>query len=201
MNAKVVERAVSDYLLVHPHVNSFQLDIRSVSPAPRAQEIDTAVLQLIGGAAAEEIALLGGGTRVWDSEERLGSGPTRDALFAVRTDAERDRPFEWRTYPATTPPIGTDVALIENASVHLALVPGSAEGVVGLLPLRRFSPASIHGHTLDQNFSPPPNEDLLGLAGLLREIESPNAQAVTALRATPQVQALGLGGGATPFNS
>lgn len=195
MNAKVVERAISDYLLVQPHVNSFQLDIRSVSRAPRAQEIDAAVLQLLGGINAEEVALLGGGTRVWDSEARLGGGPTRDALFAVRTDAERDRPFEWRTYAVTNPPSGTDVALIENASVHLALVPGTAEGVIGLLPLRRFSPGSVHGQTLDQNFSPSPNEDVFGLARLLREIESPYTN-MTALRATPQVHALGLGGGA-----
>lgn len=196
LNARVVERAISDYLSVHPHVNSFQLDIRSVSQAPRSQEIDAAVLDLVGGAGAEGIAGLGGGTRVWDSEDRQGVGPNRDALFAVRTDEERDRPFEWRTYSPTRPPLGTDVALIENASVHLALVPGSAEGIIGLLPLRRFSPATIVGLALDQNFSPSPSEDLLGLARLLREIENFDAGIISALRAIPQVHALGLGGGA-----
>lgn len=194
INTLVVERAIDDYLLVHPHVNSFQLDIRSVSPTPRAQEIDEAVLKLVGGCASERVAQLNGGIRVWDSEDRQGLGPTRDALFAVRNDAERDRQFEWRTYAPDSPPSAADLALIENANVHLAVVTGTSQGVIGLLPLRRFSPAFIQNHTLDQNFSPLPGEDLLGLSYLLREIESTDPQVTSAIRATPQVHALGLAG-------
>lgn len=196
INARVVERAVSDYLSVHPHINSFEVDIRSVASAPRSREIDAAVIQLIGGAQIKGIESLGGGTRVWDNEERQGSGPTRDTLFAARSNVDTDRPFEWRKYPSSAPPKDTDVAFIENASVHLAQIDGTAEGVLGLLPIRRFSPSWIQGTMFDQNFSPASGEDLLGLSTLLREIETPNATVLGALRATPQTQALGIGGSA-----
>ena len=196
INARVVERALKDYLVVHPHLNSFELDIRSVSPSPRSQEIDEAVLRLVGAIGTEEIARLGGGTKVWDSEDRQGARPTRDMLFSVRDEAERSRPFEWRTYPSGSSPADADMALIENASVHLAVVPGTAEGVVGPVALRRFSPTVLENLTLDQNFSPKPGEDLLGLSDLLREIEGQANVASSALRATPQVHALGVGQGA-----
>lgn len=196
INARVVERALKDYLVVHPHLNSFEIDIRSVSPSPRSQEIDEAVLRLVGTAGTEEIAQLGGGTRVWDSADRQGAVPTRDKLFSLRSDGERGRPFEWRTYESESPPSDVDMALIENASVHLAVVPGTTEGVLGLIALRRFSPGVLDNLTLNQNFSAMPGEDLLGLADLLREIESESSSAISALRATPQVQALGVGQGA-----
>jgi DNA helicase HerA-like ATPase len=197
INAKVVERALKDYLVLHPHLNSFELDIRSVSPSPRSQEIDEAVLRLVGAASSEEIAQLGGGTRVWNSNYRQGASPTRDKLFSISGDGDRSRPFEWKTYhPGGDSPAEADLALIENASVHLAVVPGTADAVVGLIPLRRFSPPVLEGLTLDQNFTPKSGEDLLGVAGLLREIESQASDAGSALRATPQAHALGLGQGA-----
>lgn len=196
INAKVVERALKDYLLVHPHLNSLEVDIRSVSPAPRSQEIDEAVLTLVAAAGLEEVERLYGGTRAWDSEDRRGTLPTRDRLFAARGDAEQARPFEWRTYPVTAPPAEADIALVENASVHLAVISGETEGVIGLLPLRRFSPAQLDQLRLDQNISPRAGEDLLGLSGLLREVENPAGITNAALRATPQVQALGIGRGA-----
>lgn len=196
INTRVVERALKDYLVVHPHLNSFELDIRSVSPSPRSQEIDQAVLRLVGTADTEEIAQLGGGTRVWDSTDRQGAIPTRDKLFSIRTDGERGRPFEWRSYAPENRPLDVDMALIENASVHLAIVPGTTEGVLGLVALRRFSPGVLDDLTFNQNFSAKPGEDLLGLADLLREIESESTSAISALRATPQIQALGVGLGA-----
>jgi hypothetical protein len=196
INKRVVERAIKDYLLVHPHLNSLEVDIRSVSPAPRSQEIDDAVLTLVAAADLEEVERLSGGARVWDSEDRRGTLPTRDRLFAVRGDAEQARPFEWRTYSIKAPPAEADIALVENASVHLAVVPGGAEGVVGLLPLRRFSPALLDQLRLDQNISPRAGEDLLGLSDLLREIENPDGISNVALRATPHVQALGIDSGA-----
>jgi hypothetical protein len=196
INSKVVERAVADYLAVHPHVNAFQVEIRSVSDSPRSQEIDCAVMDLIGGAAAQGISELGGGIIVWDSEYRHGTGPTRDHLFAVRGSSNVAGPFQWRTYPATQEPSDTDLALIENASVHVAVVPTSAHGVVGSLPIRRFSPAKTENGMLDQSFSPRNGEDLLGICDLLREMEGDSAQALSALRASPQAQALGVRGGA-----
>jgi hypothetical protein len=196
INARVVERALRDYFVVHPHINSLELDIRSVSPAPRSQEIDEAVLALVGAGDAAHFDELGGAARVWDSDDRLGHPPTRDKLFSMRGDADRDQPFEWRTYPAGSPPAEADIAIVENASVHLAVVPGVAEGVLGLFPLRRFSPASLNNLALDQHYRPPAGEDLIGLADLLRELEGSGAPATPALRATPQLQALGIGQGA-----
>ena len=195
INGKVIERAIRDYLVVHPHLNSLEVEVRSVSQTPRAQEIDEALLDLVAAENLEEVRELDGGTRVWDSADRLGSGPMRDRFFAVRGDSNSTRPFEWRSYAADKPPVATDVAFIENASVHVGLVDGQTSGVVGPLLLKRFAPAVLDGLHLDQNFSPLPGEDLLGLANLLREIETPsNTPSQLALRSSPQAQALGIGG-------
>jgi hypothetical protein len=196
INARVVERALRDYFVVHPHLNSLELDIRSVSLAPRSQEIDAAVLSLVGVGDTDSIQELGGATRVWDSELRLGSPPTRDDLFALRGDMDRDQPFEWRTYSQGSNPVDADIAIVENASVHLAIVDGDSPGVLGLLPLRRFSPVNLRHLTLDQHYRPIEGEDLLGLGDLLREMEARGSSTSPALRATPQIQALGIGQGA-----
>jgi hypothetical protein len=196
INARVVERALVDYLAVHPHVNSLQLDIRSVSPSPRSQEIDDAVLTLVGGTELNEIERLGGGTTVWDSEDRRGPTPTRDKLFSIRGETDTKHVFEWKIYPPGQPPVDTDIALVENASVHLAVAPGDAYGVLGPLPLRRFAPSRLQNLTLDQHFFLTEDEDFLGLSDLLRQIEAPPNSDSALLRATPHVQALGIGQGA-----
>jgi hypothetical protein len=196
INARVVERALVDYLAVHPHINSLQLDIRSVSPAPRSQEIDDAVLTLVGGTELNEIERLGGGTTVWDSGDRRGPTPTRDKLFSIRGETDKKHAFEWKIYPPTQPPLDTDIALVENASVHLAVTSGEAYGVLGPLPLRRFAPSSLQNLTLDQHFFVSEGEDFLGLSDLLRQLEAPPNSDSALLRATPLVQALGIGLGA-----
>ncbi len=193
INSRVVERALVDYLTVHPHINSLQVDIRSVSPAPRSQEIDAAVLSLVGGTELGEVKRLGGGTSVWDSEDRRGPTPTRDKLFSIRGESDNSRSFQWKTYPSSNPPVDTDLALVENASVHLAVTPGEADGVIGPIPLRRFSPSSVQNLTLLQNFFVSDDEDFLGLARLLREVEAPPNTATASMRATPHIQALGIG--------
>ena len=197
INARVVERAIRDYLVVHPHVNALEIDIRSIGAAPRSREIDECLLRLIGAADMETVSGLGGGAKVWDSLERHGTPPTRDMLFTARQSIDTGRTFEWRTYTSTNPPRDADVALVENATVHLAVVPGTADGVLGLLPLRRFSPSDLQGLQFDQNFLPPEDEDLLGLSNLLRRIEgSATGNQQLALRALPQRHALGIGLGA-----
>lgn len=193
INARVVERALADYLNVHPHINSLQVDIRSVAPAPRSQEIDDAVLGLVGGAELKELRRIEGGTTVWDCEDRHGSPPSRDKLFSIRGETDKTHTFEWRNYPAAQPPTDTDIALVENASVHLAITTGGAFGVFGPLPVRRFAPSSLQNLTLDQHFAFDENDDFLGLSGLLRELESPLVGGPPTLRATPHVQALGIG--------
>jgi DNA phosphorothioation-dependent restriction protein DptH len=190
INAKVVERAIKDYLLVHPHVNAIEVDIRSVNASPRAHEIDEALLELVAAENLREVEQLGGGARIWDSAHRHGEPPTRDRLFAVRGSSEPSRPFEWHSYDVSQPPSDTDLALVENASVHLGVVEGSADGVLGLLPIRRFSPSVLDALCLDQNYAPLASEDVLGLSNLLREIEIPPALQRPALRASPQAQAL-----------
>jgi hypothetical protein len=196
INTRVVERALVDYLNVHPHVNSVQVDIRSVSASPRSQEIDDAVLTLVGGTEIKEIRRLRGGTTVWDSQDRQGTPPTRDKLFAIRGEADNDRTFEWKIYEPQSPPVDTDIALVENASVHLAVNEGEALGVLGLLPLRRFNPSFLQTLSLNQYFFVSPGEDFLGLSDLLRELEATPSNASASLRATPHVQALGIGQGA-----
>lgn len=197
INARVVERAIRDYLLVHPHVNALEIDVRSVGASPRSREVDECLLRLIGAADMETVSGLGGGAKVWDSLERHGTPPSRDMLFTARQSMDTGRTFEWKTYPSTNPPRDADVALVENATVHLAVVPGTADGVLGLLPLRRFSPPDLQGLQFDQNFLTAENEDLLGLSNLLRRIEgSTNGQQQLALRALPQRHALGIGLGA-----
>lgn len=71
INEKVVNQAITDYLNIHPYLNSFEIDVRSVSPAPRAREIDDALIRAVGGAGVREDSRLGGATRVWDSENRI----------------------------------------------------------------------------------------------------------------------------------
>jgi DNA helicase HerA-like ATPase len=197
INRKVVARALKDYLAVHPHINSLEVDIRSVSDAPRSREIDEAVLQLVGGATIlEEVDKLSGGTRVQDSTYRLGLAPTRDDLFLLREEEEHDKPFEWRRYHPPNVPTNADVAFIENSSVHLTVNQGNANGLIGCLPLRRFCPFTLRDLVLEQNYSVSPGDDLLGLASLLAEIECGEENFRAALRAIPQAHALGIGMGA-----
>jgi len=197
INRKVVARALRDYLVVHPHINSLEVDIRSVSDAPRSQEIDDAVLQLVGGVdVLEEVDRLSGGTRVQDSVHRLGPTPTRDDLFLVRQEGEHNRPFEWRRYQPQNIPSSADIAFIENSSVHLAIGQGSVNGLVGYLPLKRFCPTTLRDLVLEQHYSTNPGDDLLGLASLLAEIEYGAGNTYAALQAIPQAHALGIGMGA-----
>lgn len=197
INSRVVERAIRDYLVVHPHINALEVDVRSVGPAPRSREIDDCLLRLVGAADMETVSGLGGGARVWDSLDRHGTPPTRDMLFAARRSIDSGRTFEWRAYSSASPPQDADVALVENATVHLAVVPGTASGVLGTLPLKRFSPSNMQGLQFDQNFLTPDGEDLLGLSNLLRRIErSSDQHPHYAIRALPQRHALGIGQGA-----
>lgn len=195
INARVVERALRDYLLVHPHLNALEVDVRSIGASPRSKEIDDTLLDLLGAGHLDEMSSLGGGTKVWDSADRHGAPPTRDMLFARRRSKEGGRSFEWRVYPATRPPADADLALIENATVHLAVAAGSAPGVLGSLPLRRFLPAESTGTHFDQNYLPNDGEDILGLASLLRLLEAPAGEDRLCVRANPQLHALGIGRG------
>jgi hypothetical protein len=196
INARVVERAIGDYLVVHPHVNALEVDVRSVGPAPRSREIDESLLRLVGAADMDAVSGLGGVARIWDSLDRQGAPPTRDMLFAARRSIDAERAFEWRGYASANRPQDADVALVENATVHLAIVPGTAHGVLGLLPLKRFSPSDLQEMQFDQNFVTPDGEDLLGLSGLLRRIEGAFGQQQLAIRALAQGHSLGIGLGA-----
>jgi DNA helicase HerA-like ATPase len=197
INQKVVARALKDYLAVHPYLNSLEVDIRSVSEAPRSNEIDDAVLKLVGGVGAlEEVDRLSGGTRVQDSIHRSGPNPTRDDLFLVRQEGEHNRPFEWRRYQPQNTPSSSDIAFIENSSVHLAISKGSVNGLVGYLPVKRFYATALKGLVLEQNYSANPEDDLLGLSSLLAEIEYGEGNPYAALQAIPQAHALGIGMGA-----
>lgn len=196
INEKVVDQAITDYLAIHPYLNSFEVDVRSVSPAPRAREIDDALVRAVGGAAVREVSLLGGATRVWDSENRLGAPPSRDRLLIQRDADWRDRPFEWRRYPAESAPSASDIALIENASAHMGVVDAIATGVLAPLPLRRFSVPAIADQILDQQYAGHPGDDVLGLSRLLATIEHSLPNGISALRVAPQANALGIGSGA-----
>lgn len=196
INEKVVDQAIRDYLTIHPYLNSLEVDVRSVSPAPRAREIDDALVQAVGGAAVREVSLLGGATRIWDSENRLGAPPSRDRLLIQRDADWRDRPFEWRRYPAVSAPSASDVALIENASAHMGTVDAITTGVLAPLPLRRFSVPAIAGQILDQQYAGHPGDDVLGLSRLLATIEHSLPSGISALRVAPQANALGIGSGA-----
>jgi hypothetical protein len=196
INEKVVSQAIKDYLTVHPYLNSLEVDVRSVSPAPRAREIDDALIGAVGGATVSEVSLLGGATRVWDSENRLGETPSRDRLLTQRDAGSRDRPFEWRRYAAASGPTASDIALIENASAHMGTVDAITTGVLAPLPLRRFSVPAVVGQILDQQYGGHPGDDLLGLSRLLATIEHSLPTGISALRVAPQANALGIGSGA-----
>jgi hypothetical protein len=197
INRKVVERAIKDYLAVHPHLNSLEVDIRSISNRPRSKELDDVILRLVGGIdSLAEIENLGGSTRVWDAASRLGPAPLRDELFVLREEDNRRRPFEWRTYHSPDPPANADIAFIENSSVHLVPTQGTVNGILGLLPMRRFCPPTLDGLVFDQNYTGEPGDDLLGLSLLLAEIEHSEGGPLTALRASPRADAIGVGMGA-----
>ena len=194
INQRVVERALKDYLNVHSHINSLEVAIRSVTEAPRSQEIDDALLLMLGGGTLGEANKLSGGIRIWDSDYRRGTAPTRDRLIQVRGESEYRRPFEWRSYPPATP-VSADVAFVENANVLLGVQDGETSGLLGPLPLRRFCPPVLkslgpNNLVLDQNYSTASGDDLLGLSDLLAEIEQ---EGLHALRSSPESQALGIG--------
>lgn len=196
VNERVVEQAIKDYTAANPHLSALEVDIRSVSPAPRSREIDEAVLTLIGTGALDQVSGLGGATRVWDSTHREGKGPGRDRLFVLRDENDGDWPFEWRRYTPPNIPQDSDLALVENSSVHIAVTRGTTHGVIGALPLRRFLPAVVKDLVLDQNFSAQPGDDIIGLSALLAELEYPVGPNPAALHASPQPGALGIGLGA-----
>ena len=196
INEKVVSQAITDYLTIHPYLNSLEVDVRSVSPAPRARDIDDALVRTIGGAKVREVSQLGGATRVWDSRNRLGEPPSRDRLLTLRNAEWHDRPFEWRRYSETgTAPV-SDIALIESASAHMGAVDAQTTGVLGPLPLRRFTVPAISGQVLDQQYAARPGDDVLGISGLLVEIEHSLPSGLSALRVAPQANVLGIGSGA-----
>jgi DNA helicase HerA-like ATPase len=196
INEKVVSQAITDYLAIHPYLNSLEVDVRSVSPAPRAREIDDALIRAVGGAAVREVSLLGGATRVWDSGNRLGEPPSRDRLLMQRDAEWRDRPFEWRRYSTATTAPASDIALIENASAHMGAVEAVTTGVLGPLPLRRFSVPTISDQVLDHQYAARTGDDVLGISRLLAEIEHRLPTGASALRVAPQANALGIGSGA-----
>jgi hypothetical protein len=196
INARVVDRALRDYLDVHSHVNALEVDVRSIGESPRSHEIDETLLDLLGAGDLKEVSFIGGGVRIWDSDDRKGLAPTRDALFAGRRTQETSRSFEWRLYPSNQPPPDADIAFIENATVHLAIADSATHGLIGDLPLRRFLPADQTSTQLDQHFLPTAGEDVLGVASLLRLLESPSGSPHLSIRARPQVHALGIGRGA-----
>ena len=193
INEKVIGQAITDYLSIHPYLSSLEVDVRSVSPAPRSREVDDALVRTIGGATVREVELLGGATRVWDSENRLGQPPSRDRLLALRDTAGRDRPFEWRRYPMASPTPTSDIAFIESASAHMGTVDSTTNGVLGPLPLRRFTAPAISGQVLDQQYAARPEDDVLGISRLLAEIEHSLPSGLSALRIAPQAGALGMG--------
>ena len=196
INEKVVSQAITDYLSIHPYLNSLEIDVRSVSRAPRAREIDDALIRTVGGATVHEVSLLGGATRVWDSRNRLGEPPSRDQLLKLRDTNRRDRPFEWRRYSETSAAPVSDIALIESASAHMGAVEAQTTGVLGPLPLRRFTVPAISGQVLDQQYAAYPGDDVLGISRLLAEIEHTLPSGLAALRVAPQANALGIGSGA-----
>ena len=196
INEKVISQAITDYLHIHPYLSSLEVDVRSVSPAPRAREVDEALVRTIGGATVREVRLLGGATRVWDSQNRLGQPPSRDRLLTLRDTASRDRPFEWRRYSEASRASASDVAFIESASAHMGAVDAVTNGVLGPLPLRRFTVPAVSGQVLDQQYAARSEDDLLGISRLLAEIEHSLPSGLSALRIAPQVSALGMGSGA-----
>jgi hypothetical protein len=174
INDKVVTGALTDYLNVSPYVGSLVVDLRSVAKAPRSAEIDQAVLEFLNDTSEPLVAALAGGARVFDSLYREGDPPRRDELLNLRGDAPGDEvPFEWRRYSAKDVPTHADVALVENASVSLDVIEGVTQGYVGSLLIRRMLPADNATGRMDQNFVPAEGEDVLGLARVLRQIESP----------------------------
>jgi hypothetical protein len=195
INSKVVNTSLRDYLAIHPHLNSLEIDLRSTSELPRSYEVDQSILRLlVGEDRLNEVELLGGSVRVWDSVMRLGLPPTRDDLASIDSSGTSSGgSFEWRTYNGEVPRYA-DIAFVENSSVHMAITSGTASGLVGLLPIKRFSPSEIEGEGLKQNFTPE-EEDLLGLAKLLTIMESPRVGSKLALHSSPQAHALGIGEG------
>lgn len=195
INDKVIARAIEDYLKVHPYLNSLQIDLRSISQTPRSKEIDVAILNLIGSTGEGETASqLGGTTRVWDSAYRQGKPPTRDELYRIQEQKERDLPFEWIIYHHDSPPSYSDIAFVENSNVHLSMEEGKRYGLIGLLPLRRFYTIHSSDGDLVQYYQVPSESDLLGLSELLNVIEysgSLDAEA-SAIVATPNINGLGV---------
>lgn len=197
INREVVKQALKDYLSVHPYINALEVDVRSVSEAPRSREIDDALLEFLGGNEfVETVGFLTGGIRIQDSIQRLGAGPTRDHLSLVRDD-DLSRQFEWIHYDPSTAPQNADIAFIENSSVHLDITGAEQpNGVVGPLPFRRFGPTVVSENRLHQDYTTSSQADILGLSLLLAEIENFDAGKPYSLQSTPQAWSLGIGKGA-----
>lgn len=193
LNDEVVNRSLRDFSRVHPHLTSLEVDLRSFDPSPRSPEVDQAVLEAV---AAGEAHWIGGGTRVWDSSNRLGMPPGREEYFARRRDGGRPRTFEWHRYEPGSPSPISDIAFVENPSVNLSL--GAAQealGVLGPIPLRRFAPAEASSGRLRQYYGAG-DRDLLGVGELLRVLEADASGKGRWLQSSPTHHGLGLRGGA-----
>ncbi len=195
INDHTVARAVQDYLQTHPYLTSMSLDLRSISPSGRSQQVDKTVLSILGAPDGKTAGQLRGGTRVWDSKHRMGIPPSRDELAILRSDSQSSSPFEWIQYdPLQTQLPDADIALIEDSSMNLSLVSGPNEGAVGPIPVRRFFPTSINSSGVDEHFMIPMGDDVLGLSDCLQLIESHPKNGICLMRSSTSTGALGLSG-------
>lgn len=140
LNAGGVTSALRDYRRMNPHVSTLVVDMTTSSRGPRLDDVDDALLREVAEWSRPRSSGLPGGVRVHDSLWREGHPPREGVVGLAREGV--GIPITWSRYdPEQAEARPSNVRILQDAGVGVAAdeQPGEGQGVLGEVPLRRFS--------------------------------------------------------------
>lgn len=150
LTAAAADAALKDFTRVNPHVTNVTIDLAAGVPSPRLEEIDEAVLASAGASAKSGHDRWG--IRVLDSLNRTGDLP-RSALEALLNQSAGSGSVTWSRYNPSVSQPRSNIRLVQDSGAALRMIAGRGSGgVVGAIPLRRFSSGSTkHSYEVHLN--------------------------------------------------
>ncbi|MFT4469387.1 ATP-binding protein [Arthrobacter sulfonylureivorans] len=138
LNATAVDAALRSFRRMHPHITTLTVDLHAQDRQIRLTEIDDAVLAVAEEWGKDETGRLMGGLRVLDSVRREGPVP-RDAVTKLVRE-NHDMLLTWSRYaPQSDSKAWCNIRLLQDSGTTVRVADGgTAHGVLGGVPLRRF---------------------------------------------------------------
>lgn len=140
LNAGGVTSALRDYRRMNPHVSTLVVDMTTSSRGPRLDDVDDALLREVAEWSRPRSSGLPGGVRVHDSLWREGHPPREGVVGLAREGV--GIPITWSRYdPQRAEERPSNVRILQDAGVGVSAdeESGEGQGVLGDVPLRRFS--------------------------------------------------------------